>query len=67
MESSVKTSAEIKTPDQMLGESIVKKLIEAGYIEPNASKTFLAKFSSGKLKESDWRVEFSSVLNTVKS
>lgn len=67
METTVKGKSETKKPDQVLGESIVKRLVDSGYLDEKDSKTFLSKLISGKIKESDWRVEFGAKLNTLKS
>lgn len=55
-----------KTPCQILGESIVEKLIQEKYLDTKDSKAFMIKLSAGKVKESDWRVEFNAALNSGK-
>jgi hypothetical protein len=67
MENNVKPDFEIKSANQMHGESIIKKLIEEKYLDAKDSKAFMLKLSSGKVKESDWRVEFNATLNLTKS
>lgn len=66
MENNLKPDFGSKTPCQILGVSIVEKLIQEKFIDTKDSIAFVFKLSTGKVKESDWRVEFNAALNSGK-
>ncbi|MET3613543.1 hypothetical protein ABID16_001872 [Rhizobium aquaticum] len=46
-----------KTPSQILAETVVDKLFDAGLIREVARKGIESKLASGKIKGEDWKLE----------
>lgn len=46
-----------KTPSQILAETVVDKLVDAGLIREVARKVIESKLASGKIKGEDWKLE----------
>jgi len=51
-----------KTPNEILGTTIVEALISEGVLSKDAAKDFQRNIIAGRTKESDWKVELESAL-----